>query len=76
MGRVALGVVLDRGPFGQAVRLPGDARRPVTGHGKRKAGHLVWRGDLDLSPSVADSLSLTLDEGRAGVEWWVIGQLR
>lgn len=76
MGRVALGVVLDRGPFGQAARLPGDARRPVLGHGKRSARHAVWRGDLDLSPGVADSLSLSLHEGRAGVEWWVIGQLR
>lgn len=75
-GRIALGIALDRGPWNLATpawqrshRLAAPAARPRSvdpGPGPH------YRGDLDLSPAVADALGLSLEVGRMQVSWWVV----
>lgn len=83
-GRVALGFVLDRGPWGRA-ECPRMRRSGPLGRSRPLPGALVstrsgsprsarpgrpcYRGDLDLSPRVADALGLTLRVGRMPVRW-------
>lgn len=81
--RSAFGMVLDRGPYGRCL-MPGrsakhsmnvsHSRLPLskTKSPSEVPARICYRGDLDLSPRVADSLGLTLRIGRMLVKWWVI----
>lgn len=75
-GRIALGIALDRGPWNLATPAWRSAHRPPAGaaslRGVDPGGGPHYRGDLDLSPAVADALGLSLEVGRMRVSWWVV----
>ena len=53
------------------------AHRPATptlNHGS-PARSQPYRGDLDLSPRVADALGLSLRVGRLPIRWWIVGRV-
>ena len=66
----ALAAVLDRGPWG---RHPAPTP-PADGPFWSDSSHVgAYRGDLDISPEVANRIGLTLKVGRLRVRYWRVG---
>lgn len=84
-GAFGLCAVLDRGPYGEAPAVRGDRRTRATGP-RRGLPRSVYRGDLDLSPAVAERLGLRRGgadpgeltrkgAGRVPVAFWPVADL-